>query len=236
MRSCSSWGKEVGEKGFSCRGCGQRLLVETSREPVPEPSRAAAHSERENALMKRLRRGERVIWRGKPVKLAFLFSGSASIGWLLIIPSLFIVWWSVIAFVGLPSFFTLSSALITTLLAISVPSWQIMRYRNTEYMITNQRVITQTGAIGLDTRFVDLDKVQEVYVQVGLIDKRFRTGSVFVVTAGFSGFVPVAPTRQGILVRPSFEALREPYEVQRILQEAMEKTKASNRSIDRFWE
>ncbi|MGB9741512.1 MAG: PH domain-containing protein [Candidatus Bathyarchaeales archaeon] len=39
-----------------------------------------------------------------------------------------------------------------------------MRYRNTEYMITNQRVVTQTGAIGMDTRFVKLNNVQEVYV------------------------------------------------------------------------
>ena len=101
--------------------------------------------------------------------------------------------------------------------------WQLMRYRNTEYMITNQRLITQTGAVGLDTRFVDLDKVQEVYVKVGLMDKMFGTGSVIVVTAGF---VPIAPTRQGVLVRPSLEALREPYEVQKILQEATGETRA----------
>ena len=109
------------------------------------------------------------------------------------------------------------------LAAAGSPMWQLMRYRNTEYMITNQRLITQTGAVGLDTRFVDLDKVQEVYVKVGLMDKMFGTGSVIVVTAGF---VPVAPTRQGVLVRPSLEALREPYEVQKILQEAIGETRA----------
>jgi len=47
-------------------------------------------------------------------------------------------------------------------------------HRNTEYMITNQRIITQTGAIGLDTRYLDLDKIQEVYVEVGFIDKTFE--------------------------------------------------------------
>ncbi|MGC8939420.1 MAG: PH domain-containing protein [Candidatus Bathyarchaeia archaeon] len=41
---------------------------------------------------------------------------------------------------------------------------EFLRYRNTEYMITNQRVVTQTGAIGMDTRFVKLNNVQEVYV------------------------------------------------------------------------
>lgn len=107
---------------------------------------------------------------------------------------------------------------IVTLVLLSSPLWQLMRYRNTEYMITNQRLITQTGAVGLDTRFVDLSKIQEVYVNIGLIDKVFGTGSVIAVTAGF---VLVGTRTPGVLVRPSLAALREPYEVQKILQEAI---------------
>jgi len=100
-----------------------------------------------------------------------------------------------------------------------------MAYRNTEYMITNQRVIIQTGAIGLDTRFVELDKIQETYVDVGFIDKAFGTGTVIVTTAGEYGYVD----RHGraYRLRPSLASLREPYEVQKLLQEAMEQGRAT---------
>jgi uncharacterized membrane protein YdbT with pleckstrin-like domain len=94
-------------------------------------------------------------------------------------------------------------------------------------MITDQRVITQTGAIGLDTRFVEFDKIQEVYVQVGFIDKMFGAGTLYVATAGFTGFVPAGRYGYGGAqdLRPSLAALKEPYEVQKLLQEAIEKAR-----------
>jgi len=224
MPFCPNCGRKVGGEDRFCPSCGQALPVETAGEPVSEAVGAAAPFEREGALSKHLRPGERVLWSGRPVKLAFLFSGSGAglFGPIVMIPivlAFFGLWATMFAMTGgLSFFFAPFFILMVILAAAGSPIWQLMRYRNTEYMITNRRLITQTGAIGLDTRFVDLDKVQEVYVKVGLMDKMFGTGSVIVVTAGF---VPVAPTRQGVLVRPSLEALREPYEVQKILQEAI---------------
>jgi uncharacterized membrane protein YdbT with pleckstrin-like domain len=102
-------------------------------------------------------------------------------------------------------------------------------YRNTEYLITDQRVITQTGAIGLDTRYLDLDKIQEVYVQVGFIDRMFGTGTIFAVTAGQVYVGRGGPFDRSIdrFMRPSLAALKEPYEVQNILQEAIAKARHS---------
>ncbi len=112
--------------------------------------------------------------------------------------------------------------------------WQILRYRNTEYVITDKRIIIQTGAIGLDTRFVDFEKVQEVYVQIGLIDRLFGTGSVYPMTAGFSGFSPRGGYGYGYGSyagnRPSLSALKEPYEVQKLLQEAIERSKKRDKT------
>lgn len=101
--------------------------------------------------------------------------------------------------------------------------WQLMRYQNMEYMITDQRIITQTGAIGLDTRFVDFDKIQEVYVQVGFIDKMFGTGTLLVTTAGEYAYVD---SHRGVVsMRPNLAAVEEPYELQKLLQEAVEKAR-----------
>ena len=174
-----------------------------------------------------LKTGERILWRGKPVKAAFVFGGATSIPFGLIFLAFAITLVISTASTGAPMFFTLF-ALPIVLVGIGVtfgPSiWQLLRYRNTVYVITNQRVITQTGAIGLDTRFVDFSKIQEVYVKVGITDRIFGTGSVYVLTAGLSSFVP--PVRYGygshFGLRPSLGALREPYKVQKILQEAIE--------------
>ncbi len=101
-------------------------------------------------------------------------------------------------------------------------------------MITDKRIITQTGAIGLDTRFVDFEKVQEVYVQIGWIDRLFGTGSVYAMTAGFSGFSPRGGYGYGYGSyagnRPSLSALEEPYEVQKLLQEAIETSKKRDKT------
>jgi len=175
-------------------------------------------------LDKHLNADETVLWSGKPVKVPFLF---LSITFGLFVGIIVLTMGFVMYYITstappgavspeVPFLFFLIAAIPGFGLIIGIPLWQFMRYRNTEYIITDQRIITQTGAIGLDTRFVDLDKVQEVYVKVGLIDKIFKTGSVIAVTAGY---VHVG------MQRPSLVALREPYEVQRLLQEAVQKAR-----------
>ena len=109
-----------------------------------------------------------------------------------------------------------------SVIVVSPLLWQLIRYKNTEYMITNKRLITSTGVFGVDTRFVALERIQEVYVNIGVIDKIFGTGSIIAVTAAF---VPVGTIDQGrTLVRPAFAMVGAPYKVERFLQEAIEKT------------
>ena len=95
-------------------------------------------------------------------------------------------------------------------------------YKNTVYIITDKRIIVQTGAIGIDTQFIELDKVQEVYVNTGFIDRLFGTGSIFVITAGNIFF---SSRGRSSRFRPSLAALRDPYEVHRVLQEAIQENK-----------
>lgn len=106
---------------------------------------------------------------------------------------------------------------------------EFLRYRNTEYMISDQRIMAQTGAIWIDTRFVELNKIQEVYVAVGWLDKLYGTGSIVAVTAGF---VPVGASSPYIpLLRPALKAVSHPYEVQKLLQEAIRKAGSPKNKI-----
>jgi len=94
---------------------------------------------------------------------------------------------------GAPGFFGLFGLLFVAggFAIISCPLiWQLLRHPNTEYLITDRRVITQSKAIGLDTRFVDFDKIQEVYVKIGNFAKLYGTGSSYALTAGSSRLVP----------------------------------------------
>ncbi|TRO51178.1 PH domain-containing protein [Candidatus Bathyarchaeota archaeon] len=186
---------------------------------------------------KLLSANEKIVWRGKPVKKAFLLSGLMAIPIGLIFLSFFIFWMWSTASMGAPfSFVIFGLPIVGIGLAVTLGPFllQILRYRNTEYVITDKRIITQTGAIGLDTRFVDFEKVQEVYVQIGWIDRLFGTGSVYAMTAGFSGFSPRGGYGYGYGSyagnRPSLSALEEPYEVQKLLQEAIETSKKRDKT------
>lgn len=85
-------------------------------------------------------------------------------------------------------------------------------YNNTIYLITDRSILIQTGAIGIDTRIIDLDKMQEIYVTVDLVDRIFGTGSIKISKA--AGWPEHA-------YMPTLVALRNPYQVHEDPQKAM---------------
>jgi uncharacterized membrane protein YdbT with pleckstrin-like domain len=168
-----------------------------------------------------LRSDEKVLWSGKPARMPFVLSSFATIPFGLIFMGFSVFWMMMASQAGGPFWlFGLIAFFAGLWMSLGVPLRQLVAYRNTEYSITDQRIITQTGAIGLDTRYLDLNKIQEVYVQVGFIDKMFGTGTIFASTASY-----VNVGRGGALTRPSLAALKEPYEVHNILQEAIAKAR-----------
>ncbi len=184
-----------------------------------------------------LKTDEKILWSGKPEKKAFVLPALASIPFGLFFLA-FAIFWILTASSAGPDFFTfmgLPFVLVGIVITVGPFLWQLLRHRNTEYVITDKRIITQTGAIGLDTRFVDFDKIQEVYVKIGVIDRLFGTGSLYAMTAGSSNFGPQSgPYGYGFGgmygFRPSLAALKEPYQVQKLLQEAVENSKAEAKS------
>lgn len=165
-----------------------------------------------------LRSGEKIIWHGQPQKSSFLMKGyvNSAFGLVWLSFSLFamyiFLWGNPAQGFELIAAFALSLfVLIGVGLTVGPTVWQVMRYKHTHYVITNQRLITQTGAIGVDTRFINLDHIQEVYVNVSFVDKLFGTGSLIVVTAGLPFLGRMYPVMTG---------LEEPYQIQQRLQEA----------------
>ena len=179
-------------------------------------------------LEKHLRKEEKVLWSGKPVKapfvlpaLGFIFFGLFFLGFFLLI-----FWISGESLTGYSLPFIVALAIGLPLVPVG---WQLLRCRNTEYGITNQRVIIQSGAIGKDMRFVDLDKIQEAYVKVGFFDRLFRTGSILILTVGQAAMGNISGDtlrwESGPLpkITPGISVIREPNTVNSMLQEAMRK-------------
>jgi uncharacterized membrane protein YdbT with pleckstrin-like domain len=174
-----------------------------------------------------LEKGERLIWSGRPIKSAFLFHGIATSMFGVVWTSFMVfIFWMINSFGG--DFFSIMADvpdivmwMILLFFVVGIGMMfgpiimAVLRYRNTLYTITDMRLIVQSGAIGMDTRFIDLDKIQEVYVRIGIADKFFGTGSLFVVSSGFM-FMGIHTLRY-----PGLRGLKEPYMVQEMLQEAI---------------
>lgn len=81
-------------------------------------------------------------------------------------------------------------------------------HQNTFYAITSKRLMLRTGFFGIDFKAVDYDKIQNLEVNVGPLEKLFNVGTIRAFTGEY------AQTKNG--TRPLFNefiAIDEPYEV-----------------------
>ena len=199
-------------------GCGQSLTAYS-----PNSANAV---ELGSLARTNLEDGEKVLWQGKPEFGPFILSGFGGI-----IPGIgflvFSLFWTVSANgAGAPAEFLIFGTLFTLIglfILLGGPITQYLRFKNTEYMITDRRIITQTGVFGLDTRYINNEWIREVYVNVSVLDRLFGTGSVMVSTS--SGFIGGASPNMNSL-RPSLASLRDPYGVQKIIHGAMKKVRS----------
>jgi hypothetical protein len=125
---------------------------------------------------------ERVLWSGKPEKIAFLvpalFGVPISLGlfgfalvWLIVAepPS----WSGVLLFGGLG----------TAVLTYSL--WLVKKFSHVEYMITDKRLLIKRGADREDLWFTPLSEIKDVIVKIGYVDKSLGTGRIYPITSEF---------------------------------------------------
>lgn len=100
--------------------------------------------------------------------------------------------------------------------------------------MTNKKVIIQTGVIGRDFKLIDYDKMQNIFVDVGIIGKIFGVGTIKIFTGEIGGSnasnygeIRIGSSRSSGL-QPSYDSLRyisEPYAVLKHLQEHLSERK-----------
>ena len=130
--------------------------------------------------------GEKVIWRGKPKKRAFvinkilamfplaliwlLFDGTF-IGMMIASGEINEMLWFIIPFFGLhlmPVWIWLSNVLTAS-----------KRWENTEYAVTDKRIIIMSGFIGMDYKTIYYKDIENIHLKVGFIDKLLGVGDIY---------------------------------------------------------
>lgn len=106
------------------------------------------------------------------------------------------------------SLFLLSASVVGLLLAFAKI---YLTYLYTFYFVTGRRVIYQTGVISRDHRDCRLERIQNIYVDVGFLDRILNVGNIAFSTAGEAGIEVV------------FKRVRNPLETKRRINEVIDR-------------
>jgi Bacterial PH domain len=159
--------------------------------------------------------GEKILWQGKPVFVPFMLHAIPILG-------LGMFWGAF--YLGLDSAASGNAAppptpyLIIFLIMRSFPVWGsflyviylVQVYGNTLYGYTNRRMLMRSGLFATSFKSIDYDRIQELDVTVGLLDRLFDVGTV----RAFSGSV----TSKGSRIYDRFVSIRDPYGVYRAIK------------------
>lgn len=168
-----------------------------------------------------LDRDEQILWTGAPNFTTFMCGG---IPFLIfgMIWGVFEIAFLIFASFGFSEVGVSSWAYIPFLLFMllhSFPCWGSVLYMfwlyfshaNTAYAITNKRVLFRSGVFGIDYQIIDYDKIKDVQVNVGPIEKMFDVGSILFNTGDSHS--------NGYPMLKRFSGIENPYDVFRQLKE-----------------
>ena len=137
-------------------------------------------------LKKIIVKGEEIIWSGKPKKSAFIINKILimlpfALFWLLIDLSFIIplisaednaqILWFIIPFFAfhlMPVWIWLSNVLTAN-----------KKWKNTEYAVTNKRIIIMSGFIGMNCESIYYKDIENVELRISVIDKLLKVGDIY---------------------------------------------------------
>lgn len=126
--------------------------------------------------------GEHILWSGKPQKTPFIMAHSLTLMPIAIV-------WICFDFTAISSIFS-SGGFQWFLLAFFAlhlaPVWLWLgsvitapkRWRNTNYYVTNRRIIIQGGFLAVNEKSLFFKDIRSVQNKVGIFDKLFGTGTI----------------------------------------------------------
>ena len=132
-----------------------------------------------------------------------------------------LILWSVVGRYTSPDWYGIENVLLLVviknvflaalLIVLLVFVWRIFVYLNTEYGVTNKRLMIKKGIIRLVTAEIPTDRIESIYCYQGLMGRIFNYGTVFV--SGIGGRMPI------------FYMVWRPYSLRRKIFEIIDKNK-----------
>ena len=155
---------------------------------------------------------EQILWQGKPKKKAYILNKALALLPVALIWLAFDITFLVLTFkfdLPLPAKIGICVFMCFHLL----PFWLWLsnvltankRHKNTQYALTNTRILIRTGLVGIDFQSISYKDVQNVSLKVGVIDKMLKVGDLYFSSAINRG--------QNV-----FFDIENPYEVYKIAQ------------------
>lgn len=146
---------------------------------------------------------EHILWSGKPKKNAFVAAHSLTLMPIAVI-------WFCLDFQVIPDIFSASGIqwfLVGFFALHLAPVWLWLasvitapkRWRNTNYYVTNRRIIIQGGFLAVNEKSLFFKEIRSVQSKVGIFDKLSGTGSILFNAEMISGNNKATP--------PSFQYL-----------------------------
>ncbi len=149
------------------------------------------NSMQKNSIDDVLNSDEKLLWRGKPNAKSYVLSTMLkmlpiAIIWLLF-DGTFIVFLSIgmskgevpLGILGfIIPFFLIHLTPVWIWIANTVKA--VNEVKNIEYAITDKRIIIRTGLVGIDFKFINYSEIDSVNIRVGLIDRIFKVGDIYV--------------------------------------------------------
>lgn len=141
-----------------------------------------------------LNENERILWRGKPKKKAYVLNAFFKMFpfafiWLLF-DGAFI---GAFLFVGskgnIPPFAIVMLVAFFAIHLLPVWIWLVnivtanKQHKNLEYAFTDKRIVIKSGVIGIDFKNIYYSDIQSVNLKVGIIDRILKVGDVYVKSA-----------------------------------------------------
>jgi membrane protein YdbS with pleckstrin-like domain len=97
------------------------------------------------------------------------------------------------------------------LIVVLIIAWRILQYANTEFGITNKRLIIKKGVFRIFVAEISFDRIESIYCTKGILGRIFNYGTICL--SGVGGMMPV------------FYMVCKPYAVRRKILSIIEKNK-----------
>lgn len=140
------------------------------------------HTNLDNIIIK----GEQIIWRGKPKKSAFIINKVLTMLPIAIIWLMLDLGFIASAF-SATNFKEIVGFIIPFFILHLMPVWIWLsnvltankKWKNTEYAVTDKRIIIMSGFIGMDYQSIYYKDIKNVDLKISVIDKLLKVGDIY---------------------------------------------------------